>query len=422
MRYVKETQGMIRRSDGKTAVYIFFLVAGVGLGFLFGGRAIKRFVPLDLIPFARQTQSSDTISVQAHEEYMPSPPEDRRGNEKVTQSRNNAIVAATRAVAPCVVGVVVTQIQVVRSPYYSDNFFDYFFGPDLKPRYRQVESIGSGFVIRDDGMVLTNFHVIQNAAKLYVNFSDGRRFEGSVVGFDERADLAVIAVKGDNLPVVRFGNADKAMIGEWAIAIGNPFLNFINDAHPTVTVGVVSALNRNFAPSEGVYYQGMIQTDAAINPGNSGGPLVNALGEVIGINTFIYTGSNNNRGSIGIGFAIPINRARRVAEELITYGKRRQVWTGISVQDLTRSVALALGYDGLDGVAVVNIQPVSPGERAGLRTGDIIQKMGSRTIVSHIDIDGFFLDYFVGDTIDMSIIRKGKRMNVVLTLSEYKGR
>jgi len=271
-------------------------------------------------------------------------------------------------------------------------------------------------------MVLTNFHVVQNAAQLYVNFSDGRRFEGRVVGVDERADLAVVAVKGENFPCVRFGDAEKAMIGEWAIAIGNPFLNFINDAHPTVTVGVVSALNRNFAPSEGVYYQGMIQTDAAINPGNSGGPLVNAMGEVIGINTFIYTGSNNNRGSIGIGFAIPINRARRVAEELITYGKRRQVWTGISVQDLNRAVALALGYDGLDGVAIVGVQPGSPGERAGLRVGDVIQKMGDRTIGTHIDIDGFFLDYFVNDTITMKIVRKGKMMDAALTLSEFKAR
>src|SRR5690606_33141926 len=154
---------------------------------------------------------------------------------------------------------------------------------------------------------------VQNAAKLYVNFSDGRQGEGVVVGVDERSDLAVISVKGDNFKSVRFGNSDEAMIGEWPIAIGNPFLNCINDAHPTVTVGVVSALNRNFAPTEGVYYQGMIQTDAAINPGNSGGPLVNAQGEVIGINTFIYTGSNASKGSIGIGFAIPINRARKVA-------------------------------------------------------------------------------------------------------------
>jgi serine protease Do len=416
---------MIRRIDGKAVIYLLFLIAGIGLGLLFGAKTVKRFFPERLKALLLQSSSSvdrDTavnVAVPEAPPEIPALPSARATNESLVTSRSNAIVTATRKVAPCVVGIVVTQIQVMRSPYYMNDFFDWFLDPDLQPRYRQIESIGSGFVIRKDGMVLTNFHVVQNAAQLFVNFSDGRRFEGRIVGFDERADLAVIAVKGENLPPVRFGNVEQAMIGEWAIAIGNPFLNFINDAHPTVTVGVVSALNRNFAPSEGVYYQGMIQTDAAINPGNSGGPLVNALGEVIGINTFIYTGSNNNRGSIGIGFAIPINRARRVAEEIIAYGKRRQVWTGISVQDLNRAVALALGYDGLDGVAVVSVQPGSPGERAGLHVGDIIQRMGTRTIVSHVDIDGFFLDYFVGDTVKMGIIRKGKKIDIALTLREY---
>ncbi len=414
---------MIRRTDGKMLVYLLFLIAGVSLGLLFGGRLLERVVPQNLLVLLHGRETADTAlgrTAVPESASMSSGAVMQAASAAVATSRTNAIVSATRIVAPCVVGIVVTQIQMVRSPYYSNDFFDFFFGPDLQPRYRQVESIGSGFVIRNDGMVLTNFHVVQNAAELYVNFSDGRRFKGTVVGTDERADLAVVSVKGKDFPCVKFGDAEQAMIGEWAIAIGNPFLNFINDAHPTVTVGVVSALNRNFAPSEGVYYQRMIQTDAAINPGNSGGPLVNAMGEVIGINTFIYTGSNSNKGSIGIGFAIPINRARRVAEELITYGKRRQVWTGISVQDLNRSIALALGYEGLDGVAIVGVQPGSPGEKAGLRTGDVIQKMGDRTIGSHIDIDGFFLDYFVGDTIVMKIVRKGKKKEVTLTLSEYK--
>lgn len=421
---------MIRQSDGKAYIYLIFLVAGTVLGVFVGPKTIKKVLPPGIIArIIPEQYQADTAApaprtpaqpLQAHTPVASSS-RAKRPDDEITVSRSNAIVDATRKVAPCVVGIVVTQIQMVRSPYYSDDFFDFFFGPDMQPRYRQVESIGSGFVIRNDGMVLTNYHVVQNAAKLYVNFSDGRRFEGRVVGVDERTDLAVVSVKGDNLPTVRFGNSESAMIGEWAIAIGNPFLNFINDAHPTVTVGVVSALDRNFAPSEGVYYQGMIQTDAAINPGNSGGPLVNALGEVIGINTFIYTGSNNNKGSIGIGFAIPINRARRMAEELIAFGKWRPVWTGISVQDLNRAVALALGHNGLDGVAIVSVQPQSPGERAGLRSGDIIQRMGNRTIGSHMDIDGFFLDYFVGDVISMDIVRKGKKMTVNLTLMEYRG-
>lgn len=412
---------MKRNSDGKTAVYLLFLVLGIGFGLIAGGEFMRRLSSGQFNNlFGTKSHNSDTLL-----NTIPVQPADtvqytKGVQDDILDTRRNAIVNATRKVAPCVVGIVVTQIQVVKNHYQTNDFFDFFFGPELMPRYREVESMGSGFIISNDGMILTNYHVVQNAAKLYVNFSDGRRIEGKIVGVDERSDLAVISVKGNGFKSVQFGNSKDVMIGEWAIAIGNPFLNFINDAHPTVTVGVVSALNRNFAPSEGVvYYQGMIQTDAAINPGNSGGPLVNALGEVIGINTFIFTGSNSNKGSIGIGFAIPIERARRVAEELIAYGKRRQVWTGISVQDLNRSIALALNYESTDGVVIVSVQPGSPGEKSGLKPGDIIKKMGNRMIQTHADIDGFFLDYFVGDSVNLVVVRKSKQMQMNLILKEY---
>lgn len=400
-------------SIGKVWIYILFLLLGLSFGLITGGEIIRHiysgFNRTDSNEQKNISSDKSTDSISTHVQ------------SDLLMSRSNAIVNSTRLVAPCVVGIVVTQIEVVRDSYYTNDFFDFFFNPDMTPQYRQVESIGSGFVIRKDGIILTNYHVVQNAAKLFVNFANGKRLEGKIIGIDARSDLAVIAVEKGQYQSVNFGNSDEAMIGEWAIAIGNPFLNFINDVHPTVTVGVVSALNRNFAPSEGVYYQGMIQTDAAINPGNSGGPLVNALGEVIGINTFIFTGSNNNKGSIGIGFAIPINRARRVAEELIDHGKRRQVWTGISVQDINRSIALSLGYNSTEGVVVVNVQANSPGFKAGLQTGDIIKQMGNRRIQSHLDIDGFFLDYFVGDNVQIVISRKGKIHNIQLRLSEYTG-
>jgi serine protease Do len=211
------------------------------------------------------------------------------------------------------------------------------------------------------------------------------------------------------------------MIGEWVIAIGNPFLNFFNDPRPTVTVGVVSAINRNFSPGDNVYYQGMIQTDAAINPGNSGGPLINADGEVIGINAFIYTGSRQNKGSIGIGFAIPVNRVRRVVKELLEYGRRRQVWTGITVQDIDRAIALTLGMTGTDGVVVTDIQPGSPGQAAGLKNGDVIMNMGGRKIHAHEDLEGFFLDYFVGDTVKMQFQRNGRTLDCEMKLKEFSG-
>jgi len=382
------------------------LVAGMAGGFFLGGEIIRRLYTNELLGIVEQ--SSKKLKT---DECPPS--------EIIDDSRSNAIVKATRKAAPGVVGIVVTQIQRVRRPYHGDDFFNFFFGGPRPPSYRTVESIGSGFVISENGMIITNCHVVQNATKLFVNFPDGRRIEGKIVGMDEKSDIAVISVQGENFKPVQFGNSDRCLIGEWSIAIGNPFLNFINNAHPTVTVGVISALNRNFAPSEGVYYQDMIQTDAAINPGNSGGPLVNALGEVIGINAFIYTGSSDNRGSVGMGFAIPINRARRVAGELIAHGRRRQVWTGISVKNLNRSVAQTLNYDSVEGVVVASVQPGSPGEEAGLKPGDIIRKMGSRIIHSHEDIDGFFLDYFVDDSVDIHIIRSGKAERVSLILKEF---
>ncbi|MBN2188813.1 MAG: trypsin-like peptidase domain-containing protein [Chitinispirillaceae bacterium] len=402
----------MKTTTTRAGLYLLCTALGALAGLLAGGEIIRHLYGVRS-PLATPATVTETAPT-AFDRAVAS----RAGPDALSHSRENAIVNTTRSVAPGVVGIVVTQIQMVRSPYHTDDFFDFFFGPELLPRYRQVESIGSGFVITDNGMILTNYHVIQNAAKLYVNFPDGRRLEGRIVGADDRADIAVVAVKDGAFRPVRLGNSNKTMIGEWAIAIGNPFLNFINDAHPTVTVGVVSALNRNFAPAEGVYYQGMIQTDAAINPGNSGGPLVNADGEVIGVNTFIYTGSANNRGSIGIGFAIPINRARRVADELIAFGRRRDVWTGIAVQNIDRSIALALGYDRVEGVAVVNVERGSPGEIAGVTAGDIVNQLGSRRILSHADIDGFFLDYFVGDTVGMDIIRKGRHLALPLVLKQ----
>jgi serine protease Do len=279
--------------------------------------------------------------------------------------------------------------------------------------------MGSGFVFDNSGHILTNNHVVEGAQKLYVTLANGKQMEGSIVGADPQTDLAVVQVKALNLPCAKLGNSDNLMIGEWAIAIGNPFGFFINDSRPTVTVGVISAVDRNFAPSQGVYYQGMIQTDAAINQGNSGGPLINALGEVIGINAFIFTGSDNNRGSIGIGFAIPIERAKRVAAELMTYKHRRMIYTGIAVQDLNKSIAQALGYNQEIGVVVSEISQKSPGETAKLMRGDIIIQMGNRTIYTSADIGGFFLDYFVGDTVTITYIRKGKQCTTRIELGEY---
>ena len=399
------------RPSGKASLYLLFLVVGAVGGAIGGAEFIRRvYLPAIRAEIAQSpVQSPSQVPEQA---------------QFVTDARHTAIVEATRRVSPCVVGIVVTQIQVVRSQYFGD-FFDFFFAPDIAPRYREVENMGSGFLISSDGLILTNYPVVEGAEKLFVTQQNGTELEGKIVGLDPQTDLALIRVARTDCPYVAMGNSDDLMTAEWTIAIGNPFGFFIKDAHPTVTVGVVSATNRNFAPAtggEGVYYQGMIQTDAAINPGNSGGPLVNALGEVIGINTFIYTGGNANRGSIGIGFALPINRAKAIVKELVTYGQRRTVWTGISAQNLTRSIALSLGYDKLDGVVVTSVDPGSPGEVAGIKSGDIITRMGDRTIQSAKDIEGFFLDFFVGDSVPIDFLRDGKTRSVALVLKEIPKR
>ena len=402
----------------RLGIYFLLLCIGLLLGAVAGIEGIRRGAVSNAARFVGIVPHGDTLPP-----ILPlvAPPMVREeAAQRIESSRRNGIVAATRAVEPCVVGIVVTQIQVVGSSYYYEDFFDLFNEPRQVPRYREVQNMGSGFVIDTSGLILTNFHVVDGARKLYINFPDGSQVEGEVVGVDQFSDVAVVAVSKPKkrYQAVRFGNSSDLMIGEWAIAIGNPFLNFFNDAQPTVTVGVVSALHRNFAPSDNVYYQDMIQTDAAINPGNSGGPLCNAVGEVIGINAFIYTGSRRDKGSIGIGFAIPISIARRVAQELIDHGRRRQVWTGIAVQDFDRTSAHAIGRGDLSGVIITGVAPSSPGERAGLKSGDIILRMGARRIGAHTDLDGFFLGYFPGDTVSMVVKRAGRDVALTLVLKE----
>jgi serine protease Do len=403
----------MRIQSGKAGVYALFLLVGLLLGGVGGTEFLKRAGRGQNDPGSSQQQTAVT------EKKSPSSP--AASTASIDASRENAIVRATKMVSPSVVGIVVTQLQVVGRSYGTDDFLDFFFGPELMPRVKEVQRMGSGFVFSKEGYILTNFHVVDGARKLFVTFSDNRQVEGKIIGVDQQTDLAVIATQTKDVPCPRLGESDTLLIGEWAIAIGNPFGFFINDAHPTVTVGVISAVNRNFAPSEGTYYQGMIQTDASINQGNSGGPLINAKGDVIGINTFIFTGSDNYRGSIGIGFAIPIDRAKRVVKEILAYGKRRIIYTGISVQDLNQSIALALGYERSEGVVISDINRGSPGDIAGLKRGDIVLQMGSRRINASGDIEGFFLDYFVGDTVDIGYFRNGKNLHARIMLKEYPG-
>jgi serine protease Do len=336
-------------------------------------------------------------------------------------SRRTAIVEAAQRVGPSVVTLSVEQTRVVQTspiPFGSD-FFEPFFR-DMIPQYRYRETIpsmGSGFIISDDGYVLTNEHVVRAADKITVILPDGRTFPAKIVGVHPQYDLAVVKVEGKNLPMAPLGTAKDLLVGEWAIAIGNPFGFLLNDTQPTVTAGVISATQRDIkSQSEaGAIYKNMIQTDAAINPGNSGGPLVNARGEVIGVNTFIFTKSG---GSEGIGFAIPIDAAKRVVEDVIRYGRIRSVWIGVRTWDLTPYLAERLGTGNRRGLYVASLERGSPADKAGMRVGDIIRKVNGTTVRDGDEAYRAIFGANVGDTVSLSVEREGKELVFRLLLEE----
>ena len=341
-------------------------------------------------------------------------------NDEISSSRRNAIVLAAQRVEPAVVSVGATITKSYReiSPFY-DEFFDSFFR-DLFPsrKFRQtIPRLGSGVIVNHQGYVLTNHHVIKDGEEFFLTSSDGRQFKGELLGSDRYSDIAVLKIKGRNLPYAELGNSDDLIIGEWAIAIGNPFGNVLKDPQPTVTVGVISATNRSFSPAgeEEQIYQNMIQTDAAINPGNSGGPLVNADGKVIGINTFIVTKSG---GSLGIGFAIPINKCKQVLKEVIKYGRVRAVWFGFQLHEMTPLYARALGLEKPDGFIVVYLEKKSPAWRAGLRKVDILLEVNGKTLKSIADVKMLLLSHRVGDKLTLTVLRNSRRLKLTMTLKE----
>jgi serine protease Do len=344
------------------------------------------------------------------------------GIDEITTSRRSAIVRAAEHVGPAVVSITVIQTRVYttspRSPFrdpFFDQFFRDFFG---ERRYvEKVPSLGSGVILTRDGLIVTNEHVVRDGTEIKVTLTDGRQFDAELVASEREYDLALLKINGEDLPFAELGDPDSIIIGEWAIAIGNPFGYLLEDAHPTVTVGVVSALNRNVKTSEEVagVYRDMIQTDAAINPGNSGGPLVNSLGQVIGINTFIITQSG---GSMGIGFAIPADRVRFIIDEVAKYGRIREIWIGLLVQEITPLIARSLGLQSTDGVIVSHIDEGSPAQGAGLRRGDIIVNVNREAVRDYDSARKAIFGARVGDVLDFVIRRDGARRTISITVEE----
>jgi serine protease Do len=340
--------------------------------------------------------------------------------DDIQKSRRNAIVQAVEKVAPSVVGVTTTTLE--ESPVrYRHPMWEFYYYPGIVQEKKP--SIGSGYVIREDGYILTNHHVVEGAEEITITFADGRSFDvkdiRNNVMVDRQMDLAVIHIDVEGLPAVDLGDSDDIIIGEWAIAIGNPFGLLIEDPKPTVTVGVVSAVDRNFRleeTEEGDHiYQNMIQTDASINPGNSGGPLVNSIGQVIGTNTFIFSKSG---GSLGIGFAIPINAAAKIAEQLIE-GGRQEFWTGFWLHaDLTPWLAHALGLATASGALVTRVEDNSPSSRAGLSPGDLISHVNGQRVRNDEEVAEAFRDGRVGEVFTMRIVRGRRQFDTKLVLDQ----
>lgn len=291
--------------------------------------------------------------------------------DEITYSRNNAIVRAVQKAGPSVVSVSTVQVQVVRDPWFE------LFYPFSRGLERKHYGLGSGFIFDKRGYLLTNQHVIEGADEIKVTLTSGKEFEAKVAGADYESDLAVLKIDADvDLSIVELGDSSDLMVGEWAIAIGSPFGFLLKDSQPTVTVGVVSALGRSIQ-QENRAFKSLIQTDASINPGNSGGPLVNCYGQVIGINTAIFSTSG---GSQGVGFAIPINTAKRVIAELIKHGMVTERWIGIEYQKLNEDIAQHLGSPVSEGLLVSDIADNGPAQKAGLMRGDIVFKIGEQPV------------------------------------------
>ncbi|MEO0071770.1 MAG: trypsin-like peptidase domain-containing protein [candidate division WOR-3 bacterium] len=336
----------------------------------------------------------------------------------ITQSRTNAIVIAAQKVSPAVVSVIVTQTRVVSYDPFGFFGFDDFFR-DFFPRHtfrQEIKSMGSGVIVDPKGYIVTNAHVVNNATKIKVTLPDNRSFNAELVALDQDRDLALLKIPGENLPVATLGNSDDLLIGEWAIAIGNPFGFLIEDAQPTVTVGVISALHRDIKSGRGgTIYTDMIQTDAAINPGNSGGPLVNALGEVIGINTFIFSHAG---GSEGVGFARPIQEVKRFINEALgqvsAEYERFNTRIGAVVADINPNLRHRFGLAHTKGVVIIDIQEGSLAEKVGLNPGDVILLAFGKVVTSARTLKERLER--MGNTIDLVIDRQGEQLRILYQL------
>ncbi|HVN79728.1 MAG TPA: Do family serine endopeptidase [Terriglobia bacterium] len=336
------------------------------------------------------------------------------------QTLNKAYERIAQSMTPAIVSIQSTQVVKVQlSPFFMDPFFRQFFGNQAQiPREQREHALGSGVLVTADGYILTNNHVIKNATSFKVMLSDKRTFTGKVVGADPQTDVAVVKIEAKELPTASLGNSSQLHVGDIVMAFGNPFgLNF------TVTRGAVSALNRSEGGIEDI--QNFIQTDAPINPGNSGGALVNVQGQVVGINTAILSGQSGPGGEggfIGIGFAIPINMARHVMEDLVKTGKVRRGYLGAEIQSLNESLAHAFEVPDTSGALVQNVTPEGPADKAGLKNGDVIRKYNGQSVSDSGQLIALVTETDPGSVVTLDLLRGGKPLSLKVTIGERPSR
>ena len=324
-----------------------------------------------------------------------------------------------KRVGPSVVNVSTTQVRKAAadtpSPFDSDDpmsqFWQRFFGGRMPRGGSQRQTgLGSGFLIDRNGTILTNYHVVDGAQKISVTLSDGKTYDAKVIGKDQKTDIAVVKIDaGQDLPAVTFGDSDRLEVGEWVMAIGNPF-----GLDHTVTSGIVSAKGRQIGQGP---YDNFIQTDASINPGNSGGPLINLRGEVVGITTAIYSQSGGN---IGIGFAIPTNSVKELLPQLKDKGRVVRGYLGTTVQKITPEIADSLGLKQQHGALVADVMRGSPAERAGIKTGDIITEFNSKEVKDSAELPALVARVAPGTTASIKVLRDGKEISLPITVGEMK--
>ncbi len=320
---------------------------------------------------------------------------------------------AVDAAAPAVVNVYTTKIVTERAnPLYRDPIFRYFFGDQLAPRQRLETSLGSGVIVSNQGYILTNNHVIEGAADIQVALRDGRSIEATLVGTDSDTDLAVLKIDMQALPAITFGSSENLRVGDVVLAIGNPF-----GFGQTVTIGITSATGRNRVGIS--TFENFIQTDAAINPGNSGGALINAHGQLVGINTAIVSRSG---GSQGIGFAIPVDLAKEVMSQIIETGHVVRGWLGVEGQDITPQLAESFGLQGVRGVIIAGVQRNGPAGRAGLRPGDILTHINGQPAIDSKTSMGLIAGFAPATRITLRILRAGLEMELKAVVAERPSR